>query len=410
MSGREEVRQVRDQLLGMLGEDAHNVQRLLARLDALTRESGVGAHAALLRILTDLQFEDREAREHWERIAEHRRKLGQVIGRDVGLRVAVLDYFMNLNRQLTRPTLIDLTLFEASEQSATIDPSTGLAVDRVFRRSVQSELRRARRYGQKVSVALFDLDDFGEVNERFGRFTTDRILKEVGIILNNQIRDIDIAARPGEDEIALVLPQTDRNGGLLVAERVRAEVQRFFRTREVEGTMVRLTLTGGVATYPDDAASPEQLLERAAQALYHAKASGKNVILTYMPERRKFLRFDLAPGRFEVEVLSPANGPGGPAGNLSRNGILFASPEPLHVGEEVEIRLVDQEPDGGPKPFHLRGRVVRLEELPSVDPAGSSADEGRDRYEIGLVFDTELSEEEGFLLDLLERARIRREE
>jgi hypothetical protein len=197
-----------------------------------------------------------------------------------------------------------------------------------------------------------------------------------------------------------VLPVTDRNGGLLVAERVRIEVERFFGTREVDGVPVQLTVSGGVATYPVDSRTPEQLLERAAQALYHAKATGKNTVLTYNPERRRFLRFDLAPGRFEVEVLASGNGPAGEVRNLSRNGIVFVSPEALHVGEEIEIRLMDQEPDGGPKPFRVRGRVVRLEELPA-DVVTSP-----DRFEIGVVFAPEILEDEKFLLEFLERARI----
>jgi diguanylate cyclase (GGDEF)-like protein len=397
---QEDVRRIRDQLQVVLEEDAHNMQRLLSRLDAIAGESGIGAHAALIQILTHLRFEDGEARGHWEKIIAHRNELSQCIGRDVGVRVALLDYFMNVNRHMVRPTLIDLAMFETSEKSISVDPLTGLTGDRLFRTAVQNELRRARRYGQEVSVALFDLDNFGQVNEKFGEFAADRILKEVGIILHNLIRDIDIAGRPGEDEVALVLPVTDRNGGLLVAERVRIEVERFFGTREVDGVPVELTLSGGVATYPVDSNTPEILLERAAQALYHAKAAGKNSVLTYNPERRRFLRFDLAPGRFEVEVLATGNRPAGEVRNLSRNGIVFVSPEVLHVGEEIEIRLMDQEPDGGPKPFRVRGRVVRLEEMPVDDEVLP------DQFEIGVVFAPEVLEDEKFLLEFLERARL----
>jgi hypothetical protein len=228
------------------------------------------------------------------------------------------------------------------------------------------------------------------------------VLKEIAILLNNKIRDIDVAGRPGEDEVALVLPQTDRNGALLVAERFRLEVERFFMRREAGGAPVGLTISGGVAAYPGDANSPEELLERAAQALYRAKASGKNIILVYNPERRRFLRFDLEPGRFEVEVLGSADMPAGEARNLSRNGIVFSSPERLHVGEEIEIRLQDQTPDGGPKPLRVRGRVVRLEELPEED----LPEPGQDRFEIGVAFDADSLAAGDDLLDFLERSRI----
>jgi len=230
----------------------------------------------------------------------------------------------------------------------------------------------------------------------------DRMLRELAILLNNKIRDIDIAARPGEDEVALVLPQTDRNGALLVAERFRLEVEQFFGRREADGAPVGLTISGGVATYPGDANSPEELLERAAQALYRAKASGKNLILVYNPERRRFLRFDLEPGRFEVEVLGSKDLPPGEARNLSRNGIVFTSPERLHVGEEIEIRLQDQTPDGGPNPLRVRGRVVRLEELPEAE----DPEDGGDLFEIGVAFDADSLASGDDLLDFLERSRI----
>ena len=402
MINQEDAGRIRGELLEMLEEDAHNVQRLLSRLDAVTSESGVGAHAALILILTHLQFEDEEARKHWAGIVGHRAELSRALGRDVGVRVALLDYFVNVNRHLIRPTLIDLEMFEIGDSSSAREPLTGLATDRMFRVAVQHELRRARRYGQTVSVVLFDLDDFGPMNDRLGRFVGDRVLKELAIILNNKIRDIDVAARPGEDEVALVLPQTDRNGALLVAERFRMEVERFFGRREADGAPVGLTLSGGVACYPGDANSPEELIERAAQALYRAKASGKNVILVYNPERRRFLRFDLEPGRFEVEVLEPHDMSGGEARNLSRNGIVFTSPERLHVGEEIEIRLQDQTPDDGPKPLRVRGRVVRLEELPEE----GDGDQGPDLFEIGIAFDADSLAARDELLDFLERSRI----
>jgi hypothetical protein len=228
----------------------------------------------------------------------------------------------------------------------------------------------------------------------------DRLLRELAIVLHNLIRDIDLMARPGEDELAVLLPETGRTGALLVAERFRREAQAFFARREPGDVPLSLTVSGGIACYPADATTPEMLLERAAQALYKAKAAGKNTIQLHDPERRRFLRFDLEPGRFEVEVLAPPDHRPGRARNLSRNGILFASPEILLVGETIEIRLVDGAP-GGARPLRIRGQVVRLEELPLERPE----DRGADRYEIGMAFDLDWSEGSDDLLEFLERAQ-----
>jgi len=92
---RDEAGPLRDQLVSLLAEDTHNTERLTMRLDALARETGLGVHAALLTILTQLPFDEQEAREHWEGILAQRHALSLALGRDVGLRVATLDYFMN---------------------------------------------------------------------------------------------------------------------------------------------------------------------------------------------------------------------------------------------------------------------------------------------------------------------------
>ncbi len=396
-----DANRLRDQLLAVLAEDARNTQRLVARLDSITDESGIGAHAALLLILTHLPFEEQEARDHWQAILGHRQEMSCVLGRDAGIRVAVLDYFMNINRRLVQPTLIDLELYDTVQAEGSTDTRTGLSTNRRFRTTLQTELRRARRYRQRSSIIVVDLDEFAEVNERCGSLVGDRLLREVAILLNNNVRDIDVAARLGEDEIALLLPTTGRNEAMLVAERFRREVQDFFARRESRGKPVELTVSAGVACYPDDAATPETLLERAAQALYRAKALGRNTVEPYHPERRRYLRFDLDPERVEIEVLASAGQDSAKLRNYSRSGVLFTIPERLEVGESIEIRLVGQVSDSR-RSFRLRGRVVRLEELPlarTIPDGGITAD----RYEVGLALDRESTTED--LLEFFETER-----
>ncbi|MCP3978953.1 MAG: diguanylate cyclase [bacterium] len=410
----EDAKGLRDDLLAVLSEDAHNTQRLLARMDAITRESGVGAHAALLLILTHLAFEEHEARRHWEAVLAHRDELSKRVGRDIGVRVAVLDYFMNINRQLVQPALIDIEMLESTARDATRDKLTGLINDVVFHSSLQHELRRARRYSQKTALVLLDIDDFEKVNEQVGVLVGDRLLKEASILCSNNIRDIDIAARPGSDEFALLLPETDRNGAILVAERVRREFESFFAGRESAGRTIELTVSIGVACYPEDASTPERLLEGAAQALYQAKASGRNCVQMFHPERRRFLRFELEPGLFEVEVVEGMETTSASPRNLSRNGILFASPEALQLGEKIEIRLARAAVgDADARSLRVRGQVVRVEELPrplavgaESDPIGAGA-LAEDRFEIGMAFDLDWTGGTDDLLDFLEKARSR---
>jgi diguanylate cyclase (GGDEF)-like protein len=404
---REQAERMKTELLELLAEDAHNAERLASRLDALTRERGVDAHAALLMVLCRLRFPEDEAREHWEAIVRHRDALSRALQRNVAIRVALLDYFVHVNRRLVQPTLIGLEMLESIERTAGIDPTTGLANERTFRATVQTELRRVRRFKGAVSVVLFDLDDFDRVNRAAGELVGDRILNELGILLKNKSRDIDLAARPAEDEFALVLPETPRNGALMVAERYRLEVERYFLRREVGGGVLGITVSGGIATFPADADAPEDLLSRAAEALYRAKADGRNRVVAWTPERRRFLRFDLEPGRFEVEVLGGPTEGGGDVVNVSRDGIVFRSPEPLHVGERIEIRLLESSAARGVPGLRVRGRVVRLEALPSDDRDAGAGE----RYEVGVTLDADAAAGDG-LIDFLERAHadLRRSE
>lgn len=396
----EQAESLRAELLGLLAEDAHNAHRLADHLDRLSRERGASAHAALLLLLTRLAFDEAEARRHWAGIRERQRELQQALGRDAGVRVAVLDYFVHVNRHLVQPRLIDLEMTDAAELDALRDAKTGLVADRPFRTALQQELRRTRRYGDKASVVLFDIDGFAAVNARVGPILGDRLLREAALLLSNHIRDIDVAARPGEDELAVLLPETDRNGALLVGERFRREVETFFAARDTAGEPAGLTVSGGIATYPEDAATPDALLVCAAQALYQAKALGKNLVHAYVPERRRFLRFELAPGRFEIEVLGSAGSTTGRPRDLSGSGILFLAPEPIDVGARIEIRLADGEFEGR---VCVRGTVVRVEELPAAIPVAGAA--LPDRFEIGLELDGPGGAALPDVIGFLERAR-----
>jgi diguanylate cyclase (GGDEF)-like protein len=386
---------LREEMLAILAEDAHNTQRLCDRLDSLERETGVGAHAALLMILTRKSFPDDEAQLHWNVIVERQKEMSESLSRDVGVRVAALDYFVNVNRKLVQPTLIDFELLESSSQNATLDPLTGLASERTFRTAVSNELRRSRRYSLGAAVVLFDLDDFAALNDQLGTLIADRILREAAILLSNKVRDIDLVARYRSDELVLLLPETDRNGALLVADRCRAAIEGFFANDFASRAATNLTVSGGIAAYPVDAQTPEDLLVCAAQALYQAKAAGKNLIELHQEERRRYLRFDLEPGLFEVEVLVSGASDPRKLLNLSREGLLFASPEAIDVGERIELRLLAADVD----PTLLRGTVARLEELP--ESTGPSPD----RFDIGVVFDSDVAPSRQALLAFLERAR-----
>jgi diguanylate cyclase (GGDEF)-like protein len=159
-----------------------------------------------------------------------------------------------------------------------VDEKTGLCNYRCFDERLRDEFRRARRYGNRLTLVMLDLDHFKGVNDRFGHVAGDRVLRDFGAIMTRTARQTDIIARYGGEEFAILLPQTAAVHGQRLADRIRrlAESHDFSEAGDPEP--IRVTASAGVATYPinDRIVQPEDLVKAADAALYRAKAEGRN--------------------------------------------------------------------------------------------------------------------------------------
>ena len=165
-------------------------------------------------------------------------------------------------------------LFEQAERLATTDGLTGLLNHRMFQARLEEHLARAERYGKGLSLILCDIDHFKSVNDTYGHPAGDEVLRGVARTLAREARQTDLVARYGGEEFALVMPETDAAGALVIAERIRERVGRM--TVQSERGPLRVTLSLGIATFPADAAGKAQIVERADACLYHAKRHGRN--------------------------------------------------------------------------------------------------------------------------------------
>jgi diguanylate cyclase (GGDEF)-like protein len=167
------------------------------------------------------------------------------------------------------------------EKQALVDPLTGLPNRRVAEGALETELSRAGRFGDPLAMIMSDLDDFKQINDRWGHPFGDVVLREFAAALADSIRDIDLAGRWGGEEFAVVLPGTDLEGGAALAERIRANL----RARALvapDGEPVEVTASFGVAAYPL-ADTRDELVAAADAALYDAKRGGKDRVARAAP-------------------------------------------------------------------------------------------------------------------------------
>ena len=162
--------------------------------------------------------------------------------------------------------------------AAHTDPLTGLENRRGLEQRIDLEVERARRHDRSLTVVIGDLDHFKRINDTLGHRAGDEALMLVGSILNDRKRRVDAVARTGGEEFTLVMPDTDRHEAYLVTERLRAEVE-----RRLAGERMPLTLSFGIAAYPEHGRETGPLLEAADQALYSAKALGRNRSVIFNP-------------------------------------------------------------------------------------------------------------------------------
>ncbi|TRO83715.1 diguanylate cyclase [Trichloromonas acetexigens] len=168
-------------------------------------------------------------------------------------------------------------LYQQTRDLSNTDSLTRLANRRFFQAALDKEFAQARRYGTNFSLIMIDIDHFKRYNDAHGHLQGDKVLRDVAQILQDNIRGIDLAARFGGEEFIILMPKTNKEGARAAAEKLRLCVaEREFMGAAESQPEGHLTLSLGIAEFPEDADSLETLQEQADQALYQAKKEGRN--------------------------------------------------------------------------------------------------------------------------------------
>jgi diguanylate cyclase (GGDEF)-like protein len=354
--------QLRQRLVGLLADDQPDGARLLARLRELRGLESASTFSAFLHLLAHLNLPEEEAEHLLVELLDHRQTLEFSLGRDPGLRVAAIDFLSNVQPLLNHPTIVELSQLERTERSAITDDLTGLYNRRYFQSSLDIEIRRSRRYSLALALLMLDLDSFKSVNDLYGHPFGDLVLQLVGQVLRRAVRESDLACRVGGDEFAVILPETDRLGAFSVADRIRREIESHFMEQPIGGRAVVMTLSGGIASYPQDGTDPAALAKSSDQALYHSKAHGRNRITLFHSERRSSIRY---PVRRHTRARLSGKGQAVPrdadAIDLSLGGALVEVADAFLPAEPVTLTLQGEGSPAARERWEVNGRVVRVQ-------------------------------------------------
>lgn len=242
-----------------------------AQLEA-EKKYGETLYSSILLTLTHEKYSEKQAQKLWLEIRHHLHNVSRTLGRYVGIAVAAMDYLSNIRDSMTSPVVI------SEEKSAFISSTsiknelTNLFVRDVFDVILAKEVDELRRSGSQLCLLMIDIDDFKIVNDKHGHLAGDKVLKEIGATVLENIRDMDIAARYGGEEIAVIMPNAHIDNAYRVAERLRKSIE------HLNFGWGSVTVSIGVCQADPNHTSAEKLINAADKALYKAKKCGKNQV------------------------------------------------------------------------------------------------------------------------------------
>ncbi len=336
------------------GHDRVDIQVLDRKVKGLKERYGDQVYSSIFYLTFHQDFTPSRAKTLWQGLLHHHEIFEKTLGNKVDFRVSGLDYLLRQTKTLRNPTVVEFQKYLGVHQDTVTDELTGLFNFRYLRRVLDRELKVAKRYSAKCALLFLDLDHFKQINDRYGHLVGDEVLRKVADVISHSVRSSDLPCRYGGEEFAVIAPHTDRKGAKLLAERIRSGISKI-EVSATDGSKQTLSISGGVACFPQDAGDPEELLRIADKALYLAKSKGRNRVEFYQEEKRQSPRFSVA---LPVQIsFSTDHRERTSTRNLSESGLLLELSAPLELGNTIQLELALENTS---EPVQLVGSVTHL--------------------------------------------------
>jgi diguanylate cyclase (GGDEF)-like protein len=335
-----------------------NEAEVIDKINNLCATDGEVVLQTFFKLIANINVPLPACSHHWAKCLEHQEKISRVLGRKVALATTLCDYLQTSTDLLPHACLIDVSTYNHIVHETIHDKLTGLYNRPYFDEAFVQQTSLACRYQHDLTVLFLDLDNFKTVNDTYGHLAGDLVLQKVSETILREKRDSDIAARFGGEEFVLLLTHTDNLSAYALGERLR----RAIAAQEItyQGEHIPVTVSGGIASYPLNSTSPDELLKMADSAVYLAKGEGRNRICQYKEEKRRYLRVKISQPilakelDFEKSVIHS-----GTSKNISVGGLLFENPEELALGTLVTLQISVNNAE----PLIIIGKVVRIEQF-----------------------------------------------
>ncbi|HXV75446.1 MAG TPA: GGDEF domain-containing protein [Candidatus Polarisedimenticolaceae bacterium] len=285
----------RRRLAALLADPRLDGARLLARLREARTLDRIASCSSIIETLCGIRLAEAAAERLIVELVEHREQWIRRVGRDPGLAVVAMDRLVEGADGARNPVAVELSELDPGGTTVVPDPLTGLNHRRFLEAALWREIRRSGRSRIGFSVVVADLDGFRSVNELYGHPLGDRVLGRAGRTVRRTVRESDTAWRLDADQFAVLLPEGRRLGAWGAAERLRAAVEADFLSTTIDDRIVVMTVSCGVACYPDDGTTPDDLLAAARCAVSRAKMRGANRVMIHPRERRRSVRLAARP-------------------------------------------------------------------------------------------------------------------